>query len=463
MVPLDELARELEQELASSPQTSDLANQVMMIERAVQDVWKSNAMIWFTDHGPSHSRRVAEYALNLAKPPSIAAELRLTPLESFVLFASSWLHDIGMQDLSGAGTIGGNLNPSTVRHEHPMRTYTRIEADWSSWGLPKDDAPLAELVAWVARAHGTKYYKPTVAILEDLKTVRNQPVRGRLLACLLLMADELDLHYERAMSFSGFGMLNNVSEAHFLKHRCVEGVRSEYSTNGDLCIDIDLVYSSGLPEECRELVRKWIDVKLRQQMGMTEKELLEGFSSQVRYNRSIRFNQRTRTGFSWPLPGNAAIQVIEADVARDHLINHATSVATAEAALRPRCALAVVGNRTSSHTAGSNAPSLEEEDGQQDFLEAFCCAAALDGWHILWSRRANLGLGATAADVLEEWCQASNSTEGGGNTEEHRRVHFLRALLQRIAAGENDRYLLTCSESLPVRTTATFSRFTVPT
>lgn len=173
----------------------------------MKDVWSTNYQQWFTDHGPAHSRRVASYAMQLTQFPLLHDTQKLNTLEMFILWASAWLHDIGMQDLRSAGAPLGQMNSADyarVRHEHPDRSSENILREWRKLGLPDGDAALVDVVADVARAHGTKFYNDTVKNrLRDESMVRNKRVRPRLLAAILLFADELDLHNQRVVLLGG--------------------------------------------------------------------------------------------------------------------------------------------------------------------------------------------------------------------------------------------------------------------
>lgn len=171
--------------------------------------------------------------------------------------------------------------------------YQRMLADLDSgrvdavvvWDL--DRPPLAETVADVARAHGTAYYRDTVDNrLSVTRTVRNAAVRPRLLAALLLLADELDLHYERAKPLAGWAITNPTSEAHKFKHECVQSVRVDCRRDGSVHIGLELMLPPGLRSEDALAVQRWIEVKLRRQMGMVEPEILVGFQNQVRLRES---------------------------------------------------------------------------------------------------------------------------------------------------------------------------------
>ena len=117
----------------------DLASSVARIEDFVRRWWADNPMPWFTDHGPDHSLRVAHYATQIADVPALPPDLQLSALERYILWASAWLHDLGMQSL-----LGRPLGPITpehqaeIRHQHPDETAAVILERAPLIGLPAD-------------------------------------------------------------------------------------------------------------------------------------------------------------------------------------------------------------------------------------------------------------------------------------------------------------------------------------
>jgi len=278
---------ELSQALRAVPRHGDLLLVLEEIERRLDQHWSTNYLAWFTDHGPDHVRRVAGYALQLGRPPSIAPDQQLTVLEKAILCAAALLHDVGMNDLGLCARKLGEMLPEdfpAVRHDHPRRSLELILDDPDAWGLPAEPA-LIEVIALVAQSHGTAFYSATLPQLAERATVRNETVRGRLLAALLLMADELDLHYERESALPGHAQLTPVSEAHAFKHRVIRSSAPRFRDDGAIDIRLTASLPNALSDDDREAIVSWIVVKLRRQMGLVEPELERGFAGQVRLSR----------------------------------------------------------------------------------------------------------------------------------------------------------------------------------
>jgi hypothetical protein len=419
--------------LAGDRETSDLPESMDAVQRAVGEWWKVPYMPWFTDHGIDHSRRVAEYALGLAVVPNLGSNRRLSALDLYILFVAAWLHDIGMQDLLRAGLLGDPINFGRIRHEHPDRTCQNILSDYTSLGLP-DDFRLAELVAYVARAHGTNYYTDSVGVLRSLSEARGIPVRGPLLASLLLIADELDLRYERAKPLAGRAKVNFISEAHVFKHRCVTGVCASMADNGTIGVELKLTFPGEMPVEDILAVERWITVKLRVQMGMVEPELSEGFGGQARFNRNISVDRRIALTPESP-PSAKAMSIIRAETQIDELINHRLMFQRVKEAIEANAIVLITGEVDLIHKI--------DEQGREDLLLALGAQAIANDRRLRRSIRAWLLGAATAADVLEEWLLLSDIHEedleeikAATGSENDRRTELLAKLIAELKSSE---------------------------
>lgn len=434
--------QQLYQDLAARPDTEHLADCLNQIEVAVAKTWKSVAMPWFTDHGPAHSRRVARYANQLAGCPYIPEALRLTVVERFILYAACWLHDIGMQDLTHAGRLGEpTFDYARVRHEHPDRTAELLLEDRSSFGLPADDPVLAEAVAEVARAHGTHTYTGAVrGMRDDPMIVCNEPVRGPLLACLLLIADELDLRHDRVKPFTGKGQIGAVSEAHAFKHQCVQSSEPAYGVPGLIGVRLDLRFPRELSEADADHVERWIVLKLRRQMALVEEDLRRGFG--IQFDRRIRvFTSRSRAG--WALPGEAALAVIRADNARDALIDHRVTLRDATELSAGGGVLVLRGEWSVRDWERGIDP-----DGREDILATLAAQERAAGRKVLVSERALVGSMASASDVLEEWLDSARRYfDQPTEWEPHPQADPADEvdLLAQVLGKSDDRWLLTVS------------------
>lgn len=372
----------------------DLVEMAKRIEAFVGEWWKSNPMPWFTDHGPGHSRRVAEYALQIGNIPNLPDAVKLSSLEIAILWASAWLHDLGMQSL-----LGRRLGPISteqqqqIRHEHPNESALIILREAEAIGIPPDP-PLRQAIAYVARAHGTDFFVSSCDFLRHLNVVRNEPVRGPLLGAILLLADELDLHYERALPSRAHPVLNHVSEAHALKHRLVLACGVEHRAGGDVALKVSMQPPRNFPETLSLEVETWITEKLRRQIVMVEDEFAGGFDSYARLSRAVSI-RRVPSLVDETLPSSLTMAQIESDNARSRLLDHAESLRTANGTVADRTPLLLVGALDENYV---------DLSGREDVLAAVEKHAAAGGAHVLSSKSVFESAGAaTLVDGLEEW------------------------------------------------------------
>jgi hypothetical protein len=322
----EDFLSDLAAELQASQVTRDLAESLTQITAALNRHWTKTHLTWFTDHGVDHALQVAGRAMEFSDIPGLSANQKLSGLERYILCAASLLHDIGMNDLSLSPRPLGEMLPEDyqqVRHEHSNRSGAMIIRDPAAWGLPRADRRLAELVGLVARAHGTKYYRQTIPDLIGRDAVRNHPVRGPLLAALLLMADELDLSYSRAVELPGNVQLNAVSEAHAFKHRCISSAWTKTDDDGTISVRLRLCIPLGLPDQAKVNVERWVVGKLRRQMALVDPEITGAFGKRFSFNRAIGVSYVSPVDPDpEPLPSYEALTIINADVALHDLIDH---------------------------------------------------------------------------------------------------------------------------------------------
>ena len=405
-MPEDSLLH-LAAELQASQETRDLAESLTQILKALDQHWTQTHLTWFTDHGVDHARRVAKRALELSAIPGLSGDLMLSGLERYILCAASLLHDIGMNDLSLSPHPLGRMLPEDydrVRHEHSLQSGVMIRDDAAKWGLPPTDRRLAEIVSLIAQAHGTKHYRTTIPLLVPRGHVRDDQVRGPLLAALLLMADELDLSYGRAGNVPGNIQLNAISEAHAFKHQCISSAGIDIAIDGTIRISLQLSMPNELAEEARANIERWVIGKLRRQMALVDPEMTGAFGSRVHFSRAIGVTYVPPLN-SGTLPSDAALAVINAEVALEDLIDHRDKFRRAGTALRDGHVVI---------TGKWAAETRHDSYGREDLYQATIETLRADPDSVVVGSRRLHDMGASeVSDVLEEWVR------GLGQDQEH--------------------------------------------
>ncbi len=161
------------------------------IREAVKTIWDRPLLQHYTDHGLDHSVRIIEKLDDLLEGQTNL----LNEYESFILFASAYLHDVGMQSPSHAGlpcrseyTI---RDLEIVREKHNETSAKMIMESVSrnrnlSLGLElcKDHVGF---VATLSRYHR----KLEINEVKDT-SIAGKEIKLRLLTALLRLGDALD-------------------------------------------------------------------------------------------------------------------------------------------------------------------------------------------------------------------------------------------------------------------------------
>lgn len=378
---LSELADELRRE-----HLGDLADAMTQLEATVASWWHQTMQWSFTDHGLEHSRRVAGYARGLYSTSPVSQDGALNVVEKFVLIAAAWVHDIGMQNAHESDTR------ESVRRAHPQRSHDLIVAAAPGYDLPTQDGSVRDAVATVVLAHGTDFYTSTVAEMDPAVTLRGFPIRLALLAAILLMADELDLHNGRAIPGTIKTQLEPLTQAHWLKHQCVTDVQISVSRN-EIQLNVALAFPSGLTPGDQIAIQQWIAFKLQKQMLLVEKELFEGFDGRFVFRPQVDFTRRTlSSGNTFARP--EVLAIIKADNARSKLINHNAALQEAKNALSSGSNVTIV---------GADGDPGKDPDGRHDLVQALMAYAQSDGVIVADAPRPDAGTSQEASDALSAW------------------------------------------------------------
>lgn len=216
----------------------NLYKKLEQVIKSCEKIWEYPYLFWFTDHGTLHSQKVIEHIEDIIEPfwgdPNF-----LTPEEVYTLCASAYLHDVGMQYLKWENNgvlISINRltkeNYDAIRKKHAEKSFELIKqrlikGDRDTLDLGLEDDNYLEAIALVCKGHSAEHFSDVIEMLDETPlTPSNKRFRSKLLAALLLFADELDLHNSRA-EFSKVRLFNldPLSQLHFFKHHCIEYIK----------------------------------------------------------------------------------------------------------------------------------------------------------------------------------------------------------------------------------------------
>ena len=228
------------------------------LRKAVSPVLANNILPHFTDHSVSHSDRLVDIINKLISP--IPENKKLSNQELLILFASCYLHDIGMQyeNAGNTQTISKlkleqkweELSGST-RREYLRNNHHEISAEFVMMLGPNQVSPVGynlltemkpEYIAALCEAHGisakSSRYRELLDSVPD--------IRMPLLSALLRVADILDESCRR-VTIEKFNtlLLDIESKKHWWRHYYIE----------DISFDIDkmkITFHFDFPEAKKE-------------------------------------------------------------------------------------------------------------------------------------------------------------------------------------------------------------------
>jgi len=194
------------------------------------ETWKNPKHRFFTDHTPEgHSERVIDILNHLCDDLMKIKAKRLNTQELFILLASAYLHDIGMQYGKDP-----KLTLIEIRDRHHLFSEEMIlgsiedRQDYRDLGVPEE---YADEIAKVSKGHRQT---DLTAKEYDPKNKGGEQIRLRLLAALLSLADELDLSYKRVILENlKLESVPREDRIHWWRCYYVEGVSIE---DGKICI-----------------------------------------------------------------------------------------------------------------------------------------------------------------------------------------------------------------------------------
>jgi len=234
-----------------------------------KDIWAKPVLRQYTDHTVEHSRRVISLIDELTA--RLRGNNRLNDNEAYVLLSAALLHDVGMQceifydkcfsdELFSPKELALAREDESVRETMLREHHHRIGAEWirRELGTGCLGTDYIEDVAEVVKAHT----KQNVRALTDHEE-EGLPMRLRLLAALLRMADELDLDRRRVnLRELTWALIPDASKAYWWKCHYVESVGVDRLGR----IKVTFRFSNEDPEQVQQIVPNLLVDELRRKM-----------------------------------------------------------------------------------------------------------------------------------------------------------------------------------------------------
>ena len=246
--------------------TGNLKDSLGIVKQAAIDLWHSPLHRLYTDHKPEgHSERIIE-KLNMLLA-DIPDELALNPEEIYVLFASAYLHDIGMQSQKTEFKTLDEIRDQHHEISRRMILGSVLDRDqYPDLGLLKEFVDEAALVSAAHRR---------LDLSSDEFADRPKggvTLRLRLLSALLRLADELDMDSRRViMSNIKVADVSQFSRLHWWRCDFVEAVSIQNGVITARCVvpseDYNYYVKTSVERGLRDAVEKtreflWPTVRL---------------------------------------------------------------------------------------------------------------------------------------------------------------------------------------------------------
>ena len=285
---------DLMEKLISYPEGPKLSKSLEAIKECCSKIWKHPLLQWFTNHDIGHSEEIIYLLGQILEPLEgrNSDEGRISGFlnehELFILLASAYLHDIGMQCLKVDDISIENLTQDEydkIRKRHAEKSYEIIlkgvaeKLDRDDFHLPHIDEEYIPIIAKVSKGHATGCFEEVINKFQDEQYVKNRPVRGQLLTSLLMIGDELDLACKRVdLSKIAQFKLSVCSQVHWYKHYYVESIKVE---NGIIHLILKFPKES---DDYQPLFQELIERKLREQIEKVNLILREFSSGRLSLN-----------------------------------------------------------------------------------------------------------------------------------------------------------------------------------
>jgi formylglycine-generating enzyme required for sulfatase activity/energy-coupling factor transporter ATP-binding protein EcfA2 len=225
----------------------DYTSSLDHIMEACKKIWETPHHIHYTNHGIGHSEKIIEKLSKLLTDQNV----RLEPVETFILHAACYLHDVGMQcsqpdllkkvaDINKNTPFPFSYEPlEKTRAKHAELSYHMIKNPFNPQSERYDNLPdlglsgvdnlIVDAIAKISMAHSDSDYQKYCSERDDF--IPDGPDDGTkmlLLAVLLRLGDALDADRMRCNWDKYWEMQQNLpveSQAHFWKHYWVVKVK----------------------------------------------------------------------------------------------------------------------------------------------------------------------------------------------------------------------------------------------
>lgn len=240
---------------------------------------------FFNSHGIIHSENILKIMDDFLTTASLSNK-GLDEYEIFLLYISAYCHDLGLL-MFPRENFEDVEKCHEVRANHCKRIVRYLEDNWQEMGLLNETEVM--VLSSICQAHGSK---EELGLLQEINYVRLEdndgknysvPVRERLLAAILRLADALDADESRlpykACRENNNNIIPFVQHIEYYKHEAVDAVIIEPEEQ-IIKIHLKIKYEdpvdqNGKPINIIEGVQKALNKEFDSVKGILNKDLIE--------------------------------------------------------------------------------------------------------------------------------------------------------------------------------------------
>ncbi len=265
-------------------------------------------------HASNHSKNIIAL-LEQMLAPIRDTELFLNKHELFIILVVAYMHDIGIIQINKNLSYGKleKYEYDLNMRRHAQYIYDKIMkvnphlTEQYEISLPEIKEEYREIVAEVAKGHSREYFTDVIEGFEESITIDNSPVRAKLITALFIIADKLDLRYNR-VNFENVDkyILSPFSQLLWYRLHLVDKISIEDGK-------IKTVLSCHPDDRGRrELIASFFSRKIEGLLSLVSTCIAEETSGKLKFELEKRDIIVCKTGIKRPLP-DGVLRILEED------------------------------------------------------------------------------------------------------------------------------------------------------
>jgi hypothetical protein len=306
-----------------------LRQELEAVRTAAYKIWTEQRLKWYTDHkAQTHSERIIAHLWKLIKGLQDTPQ-KLNANELTILLSACYLHDIGMQDFNVNGKPIDELDLADydkIRSQHALRGRELILQRGIKWEknqftIPLDDDNRRLCVALLTHAHSSSSFDQVLKEIEEYRIQPGgEPCRLDLLAALLLIADELDLHSDRAR-FLAEATVSPSGELHNCSHSYITEVDLTSSESGLKRVRLSFIFPHPMARVYAPRLERWLVAKLCRQIRRVGPIISARTGGEINIDDCVEVNRSFVADSGRPILSEPAQRLLDREIERQREVD----------------------------------------------------------------------------------------------------------------------------------------------